>query len=259
LGVIADLERARVELRSRRFGRSLEILAETGSTNDDARAALERGALDGHTIVADRQSAGRGARGRVWSSPGGSDLYFSIVSRAHIDLSRSPPLTLAIGLGVARAIEALAQREARVKWPNDVLLGGRKCAGILVEASARGAMLEGAVIGIGIDVNREDFDPELDVIATSMKRERGERFDRATVLARALESVEEEVDRFVASGPASIVDRVGARLAWIGERASSDDVEGLVLGLAPSGALRMRTDDGRVREVVSGTLRASPR
>ena len=107
----------------------------------------------------------------------------------------------------------------------------------------------------GIDVNRDRFSDELDPIATSMRRERDALFDRALVLARVLEGVEEEVDRFVAHGPSAIVDRIEARLAFTGERARCDDHVGIVLGLAPSGALSMRLDDGTVREIVSGTLR----
>lgn len=252
-----DLSAGRVAeaLRARRYGRSLEVLAETGSTNDDARAALERGAPDGHVIVADRQLAGRGARGRAWSSPGGTDLYFSIVARVPVELPRLAPLTLAVGLGVAEAASALAPlSRVEVKWPNDVWIDGRKAAGVLVEASARGATLEGVVIGVGVGVNRERFEGELEETATSLRRATGEPFDRASVLARVLESIEGEVDRFAAHGPAVIVPRVEARLALRGERVTCDEVEGLLLGLAPTGALRLDTGEG-VRELVAGTLR----
>lgn len=250
-----DLARVAEALCTRRYGRSLELLAETGSTNDDARAALERGAPDGHVVVADRQQRGRGARGRSWDSPGGTDLYFSIVSRVPLDLAKLPPLTLAVGLGLAHAADALAPRASvAVKWPNDLLLDGRKCAGVLVEASARGATLEGVVIGIGLDVNRERFSDELSNVATSLRRATGHPHDRATVLARVLEHVENEVDRFVAEGAAALVSRVDPRLAFRGARVRCDEIEGVVVGLAPSGALRLRTDAG-VRDVVAGTVR----
>lgn len=254
--MIADLDPDRIaaELRTHRYGRSIAVLAETGSTNDDARAALERGAPDGHVVVADRQSAGRGSRGRAWSSPGGTDLYLSIAARVPLPPARLAPLTLAVGLGVSVAIEALIERATQVKWPNDVLAGDRKLSGILVEASTHGARLDGVVIGIGVDVNRDSFAPELAELATSMKRVRGQGLDRAIVLARVLEHVEEELDRFVAHGPSAIVDRVQARLALIGERVLCDDVEGTLLGLAPDGALLIRTEEG-VRPIVSGTLR----
>ncbi len=253
----ADLSAHRVAeaLRTRRYGRSLEVREETGSTNDDARAALDAGAPDGHVVVADRQRAGRGARGRAWSSPGGTDLYFSIVARVPVELPRLAPLTLAVGLGVAEAASALAPlSRVEVKWPNDVWLDGRKCAGVLVEASARGATLEGVVVGVGLDVNRERFEGELDGIATSLRRAAGGPFDRAAVLARVLESIEAEVDRFAAHGPGVVVPRVEARLALRGERVVCDEAEGVLLGLAPTGALRLDTGAG-VRELIAGTLR----
>lgn len=256
-----DLTHARIEsaLRTRAYGRSLEVLGETGSTNDDARAALERGAPHGHVIVADRQRAGRGARGRTWSSPGGTDLYFSIALRLSIELPKLPPLTLAVGLGIAEAASTLAPlARVEVKWPNDVTLDGKKHAGVLVEASARGASLEGVVVGVGIDVNRERFDGELEETATSLLLATGAPLDRAAALARVLESIEDEVDRFVAHGAGSIVPRVQARLAMRGERVACDEVEGVLIGLAPSGALRLETERG-VRDVVAGTLRRGRR
>ena len=254
-----DLAPARIEavLTTRRYGRSLEVLAETGSTNDDARAALERGAPDGHVVVADRQRAGRGARGRGWSSPGGTDLYFSIVARVPVELPKLPPLTLAVGLAVAETARALAPRSrVEVKWPNDVWIDGAKHAGVLVEASARGAALAGVVIGVGVDVNRERFDDVAEP-ATSLRLATGAPLDRAEVLARVLASIENEVDRFAAHGAGAIVPRVEARLALRGRRVVCDGIEGTLVGLAPGGALRLATDAG-LREIVAGTLRPVP-
>ncbi len=243
------------ELGTVRYGRSLDVRAETGSTNDDAKRALEAGAADGHVVVADWQRAGRGARGRSWDSPGGTDLYFSIVARVPLAPRQLPPLTLAVGLGVAEAVAPLSPRASvSVKWPNDVWIDGAKCAGILVEASARGHELEGVVIGVGVDVNRTTFPEELRDVATSLRRATGEALERATVLARVLEAVEAEVDRVVAHGPAPLVRRIGARLALRGRPVRCDDVEGTLLGLAPTGALRLETESG-VREVIAGTLR----
>jgi BirA family biotin operon repressor/biotin-[acetyl-CoA-carboxylase] ligase len=242
-------------LEARRYGRSLDVRMETDSTNDDAREALELGASDGHVVVADHQRRGRGARGRRWDSPAGTDLYFSIAARVPLELSKLPPLTLAVGLGLARAAEALAPHtDVAVKWPNDLLIDGLKCAGVLVEASARGASVEGVVIGIGLDVNRVAFDEELAGVATSLRLATGRVHDRATVLARVLDHVEEEVDRFVEHGVAALIPRVDQRLAFRNERVRCDEVEGVMLGLAPSGALRLETAAG-IRDVVAGSLR----
>jgi BirA family biotin operon repressor/biotin-[acetyl-CoA-carboxylase] ligase len=241
-------------LGSRRYGRSLEVKATTGSTNDDARLALEAGRPDGHVIVADHQSSGRGARGRRWESPAGSDLYFSIAARIPLEPRRLPPVTLAVGLGVARALESLGVEAVELKWPNDVWVAKRKCAGILVEAGTRGATLDGVVIGIGIDVNRQRFDDELADVATSLRLATSRRHARGAVLATVLEAVETEVDRLVRFGPDSVLREVDRRLAMRGEVVACDEVEGTLLGLGSSGAIRIGTATG-VRELLAGTLR----
>jgi len=247
---LLDAARITERLTTRRLGRSLDVRAETGSTNDDARAA--EGAPDGHVVVADAQTAGRGSHGRTWASPPGTDLYFSIVLREGLLAARLPPLTLAVGLGVARACEAVTGARFTIKWPNDVRHGERKCAGILVESVSAGARVERVVIGIGLDVNREDFG-ELAGVATSLRRVTGAALDRETVLAEALGCVEEEIDRFLRVGPAAIVPRVEARLAWRGEAVECDGMRGTLEGLHDDGALIVGG-----RAVVAGTLRRAP-
>lgn len=249
----------KLALATARYGRSFTWLEQTGSTNDEARAAAQSGAPNGHVVWADQQLRGRGSSGRSWSSTSGQDLLVSIVDRLPLALPHLPPLTLAVGLGVARAVDTLLEgaRRAEVKWPNDVLLGGKKCAGILVEASTSGSTVESLVIGIGLNVNRLEFEPELHDIATSLRAERpsGAAFDRPLALAELLLAVEREVDRFVACGPAVTVSDLAPRLALIGRRARCGDIEGEVAGVSPSGALLMRTADG-TRELHAGRLSA---
>ncbi|HET6332679.1 MAG TPA: biotin--[acetyl-CoA-carboxylase] ligase [Polyangiales bacterium] len=258
-----ELDASRVEpyLQTQRYGRSLRALDVTGSTNDDARADAASGAASGHVVLADMQSSGRGSNGRAWSSPRGQDLFFSIVDRPAVSLPQLPPLTLAVGLGVAEAVESVVGTPGacQVKWPNDVWLNGKKCAGILVETSALGSTVESVVIGIGLNVNRLEFDEELRDIATSLRATSSERppFDRPLVLAKVLFAVEHQVDRFVAEGPASIVQALEPRLAMIGERAVCGEIEGVVTGVSSSGALLMRTERGVV-EVHAGRLMPLP-
>ncbi|MCB9593577.1 MAG: biotin--[acetyl-CoA-carboxylase] ligase [Sandaracinaceae bacterium] len=247
-----DARRIASLLATERFGRSLDVRERTGSTNDDARDATD--APDGHVVLADAQDAGRGARGRSWASPGGTDLYFSIVvRRPGIELARLPPLTLAVGLGVARACQAHTRAELSLKWPNDVVHADAKLAGILVESVSIGATLERVVIGVGVDVNRTDFG-DLAPIATSLRGITGEPLDRERVFADALLGIESEVDRFLAHGSAAIVPRVEARLAWKGREVDCDGARGVLLGLREDGALRLATPTGE-RPIVSGTLR----
>jgi BirA family biotin operon repressor/biotin-[acetyl-CoA-carboxylase] ligase len=254
---VSDLSPASVSqaLRTARYGRSLRVLAETDSTNDDARADAEAGASGGHLVLADRQRRGRGSQGRAWSSPAGTDLYFSIVERARLEPSRLPPLTLAVGVGVAEAVEALVRRggRTRVKWPNDVWLDDRKCAGILVEAAAAPGEKQTAIIGIGLNVNRLSWPEEIRQTATSLCQATGVVFDRATVLARTLQAVEQWVDGFVADGPRPVVAALRERLALRGRRVSCGAVSGILLDVADSGAAVIETDAGP-QEVIFGTL-----
>jgi BirA family biotin operon repressor/biotin-[acetyl-CoA-carboxylase] ligase len=257
---MSDLSRARIEerLTTARLGRSLELKSTTESTNDDARAAAGRGAPDGHVVVADAQTRGRGSRGREWLSPPGSDLYLSIV--AHVDLppAQLPPLTLAVGLATALTLEPLlgGPRRAAVKWPNDVWVAQRKLAGVLVESASMGERVAPLVLGIGINVNRTSFPAALSVPATSLALERGGALlDRSSVLAALLNELEPWLDRFVAQGAAPIIAAIAERLALKGERAECEGVVGVVEGIAPSGALLLRDERG-LHAVSAGTLRA---
>lgn len=257
-------------LETRAYGRSLEVHARTGSTNDDARLAADRGAHRGHVVVADAQSAGRGSRGRVWSSPGGRDLYVSIVERVALPPRLLAMITLAVGLGVRDACAALLSRHLRrggvepptvhVKWPNDVWIGARKVAGILVESSSLGETLGPVIVGIGVDVNRSEWPGELRDVGTSLAEQAGGPLDRAEALALVLREVERRVDALVAGGPEGPRELVAAlrpHLALVGETVMVDDVVGTLVGLDEDGVVRIRTSDGD-RRVLSGTLRAVP-
>lgn len=244
-------------LTTARLGRSLTLLPVTESTNDDARRAASEGAPDGHVIVADAQTRGRGSRGRTWLSPPGQDLYLSIVAQLPLPPASLPPLTLAVGLAAAESLDPLLaplDLRASVKWPNDAWVGGRKLVGVLVEGASIGDALEPLVIGVGINVNRREFPDDLAVAPTSLGALLGRDQSRAAVLAAFLNRLEPWLDRFVAEGPGPVVSALNARLALRGERAACGDVVGVVEGVALSGALVLRTALGR-RECIAGTLR----
>lgn len=256
----AELARASPLLTTSAYGRSLEVLAETGSTNDDARAAAERGAPRGHVIVADAQRAGRGARGAAWSSPGGTDLYLSIVERLELAPRDVATLTLAVGLGVRSAVATLLATRALhpvvgVKWPNDVRIGARKCAGILVESSSMGERLGPIVIGVGLDVNRAVWPEELRPIATSVAEEAGAPLDRAEALATLLFEIERHVAALVEGGAERTIAALRPHLAMVGTDVEIDGRAGVLEGIDDDGLLLLR-EPGGLRRVASGTLRA---
>lgn len=250
-----SVELVREQLKTSRYGRSLELKESTASTNDDARAAASAGAPDGHVVVADTQTRGRGAHGRTWISPPGKDLYLSIVAHVPVALEQLPCLTLAVGLAVADTVDPYLPPglRAQVKWPNDVWLDRKKCAGILVEGASQGDRTLPVVIGIGLNVNRHEFPEGLDTEPASLATFVGET-PRAEVLACLLENVETWVDRFVSLGSAPVVESLNARLALRGEPVWVDDLKGVVDAVQLSGALLLRTDAGP-RELFAGTLR----
>lgn len=247
-----DLADIRSMLFTRYVGRSIRVLDETGSTMDDARAALEQGRPVGHVVVADTQTAGRGTHGRTWTSPRGDDLYFSIALRPKLPLAQSGTLTLAIGLAIADAVDAcLGADTARVKWVNDVLVRGKKLAGILVESRSTGETLDHAIVGVGLNCNRGAFEGELAGRATSLRIERGAPVARAEILADVLARIERAVDDLERSGHGPVVGALASRLAYVGEEVDVDGVRGRVRGVTERGGLRLLTPSGDV-ELLAG-------
>jgi len=141
----------------------------------------------------------------------------------------------------------------KIKWPNDIWLDGKKCAGILVESRSAGPKLDYAVIGVGLNVNRDRLDPTLRNIATSMRLATGRRFERAAVLASVLDAMESEIQTLASGNSNGLAKRVQQHLVGRGEAARIDGCDGTLVGLAPSGALQMLID-GKHREFRNGTL-----
>lgn len=167
--------------------RELRYLADVGSTNDAVLALASSGAREGTAVLAGRQHAGRGRRGRQWFSPPGAGIYLSVLLRPE----RSSPvslLTLASGVAVARAIKATTALPVELKWPNDVVIGRpwRKIAGVLCEASGAAGHLDAVVVGVGINVGLTAFPPELSRRATSLEAELGRSVDRPAVVVECL-------------------------------------------------------------------------
>jgi BirA family biotin operon repressor/biotin-[acetyl-CoA-carboxylase] ligase len=169
-----------------------------------------------------------------------------------------PPLTLAVGLGVAEATDALLRDSgaptSQLKWPNDVLVGGKKCAGVLIEASTLGDSLDALVIGVGLNVNRKQFPDALQTSATSLRlASSGQTFDRTQALGVLLRNVERWVDAFVSQGAAAVAEALRPKLAWLGRRVLCDDKLGVVRGVDPSGALLLETANGII-SVIAGRI-----
>lgn len=249
-GVNEDLTRAPdlVAASGSSLGRPMVLLAETSSTNDLATRAARDGAPHGATWVAEQQTQGRGRRGHTWLSPAGENLLFSVLLRVPCAPARIPPIALVAGLAVRDAIAAATGVEIAIKWPNDVLVGSRKVAGVLVEAVTIGSRVEGVVIGIGINVHTRSFPEEIVGIATSVAlvaTSSSPPADRASILASVLSSLDRDVHVVVGRGLGLLHGRLQQSDALRGHRVRSDSGdEGVASGIDEDGRLLVRRDDG---------------
>lgn len=244
------------------FGQTILHYASVDSTNARALDLAEEGALHGETVIAEEQTKGRGRRGRTWASPKGVNIYLSVVLRPALTAERAAELTLVAAVAVAEVVRELGV-EARIHWPNDILVGRRKLAGILCEMATRqDGSVRFAVLGVGINVNArlEDFPDEVRPLATSVAMELGRKVDRAVLCARLLGKLEEWYDRHGEEGLAPVLARWRALSGTLGARVSVQldgerEVTGIAVDLDDSGALLLRDAQGTVHRVVSGEVR----
>lgn len=244
---------------------AVHLFARTGSTNDVARARAEAGAPAGTVVVAEEQSAGRGRSGRRWVSPPGVGIWLSVVLRPAA-LPAPGLLPLRVGLAAAAALDPFtAPASAQVKWPNDLLLAGRKLGGILCEGSWEGERPAFVVAGIGLNVGHhpDDFPEELRALATSLRTATGwapPRHEVAGALVRALASLPDPLPATLSPGELSEMERRDAlrgREVEVSGDPSAPTLRGTALGVTPEGALLLRTPAGVLRPVLSGTVRPS--
>lgn len=238
------------------FCRAFTVIESTTSTNDDLLKESRDGAPDGRVLIADQQLGGRGRVGRTWSSPAGVNLYMSVLLRPELeDVAALTPLALVAGLAVAESARATAGVDAQVKWPNDVLIKGRKVAGILMEAAEGRSGRPALVIGIGLNVNQPTFPEELADIATSLTIETGRSFSRSLVAAGLLSRLHARVSQAFEDGIEPVLDEWTALSSTIGRRVRPQDCpEGTALSVDTSGALVVRDDSGEVHRVIAGLI-----
>ena len=240
---------------------SVDWHASLPSTMDAAREAADRGAAEGLVVIADRQTAGRGRRGRVWSSPPGAGLYLSFVLRPPQTMTGQPLslLTLAAGVAVRAAILRACGVAADLKWPNDLLAGGRKLAGILAESAGLATAASAIVLGIGVNAGRAALPADVEERATSLEAETGAPIDRARVLEEICAAVLSTYAALRDGGANDILrewrsaapSAVGALVEW----SSSTGVrQGVTAGIDDHGALLVRVGAG-VERVISGDVR----
>ena len=243
------------------FGKGdIAYFRDTDSTNVRAEHLAKEGALEGTVVVAETQTQGRGRRGRTWYSPTGDGIYVSIILRPRLSPNEAPKLTLMASVAAAETLLSLTPARASIKWPNDILIGGRKVAGILTEISAEMDRIHYVIVGLGMNVNMHDksFPLEIRDRATSIFMETGEACPRIKLLRAYLEFFEMHYETFKTEGFGPIMNRWRELTDVMGKRIAVDLIDhaytGVVLDVDDDGFLILQDNEGALRKIVSGDV-----
>jgi BirA family biotin operon repressor/biotin-[acetyl-CoA-carboxylase] ligase len=261
-GVLAPLEESaiRAGLMTRRIGATIHLFQEVDSTNDEAATLAGRGEADGTIVIAEAQRLGRGRMGRRWQSPRGLGLYLSVILRPTIPPHDAPVLTLMGAVAGTEAIERTTGLITALKWPNDLIVHGRKVGGMLGEMAVEGSSLLHVILGIGINVNQTeaDFDGELRQIAGSLRVEVSHPVDRTALVRSFCESLDGWYERFLCDGPLPILEHARRRCLTLGRqvtaRSGDQEVSGLAIEMDDEGRLVIRDASGGLHRLLAGDV-----
>ncbi|WP_281713723.1 biotin--[acetyl-CoA-carboxylase] ligase [Anaerotignum lactatifermentans] len=246
-------------LKTKTMGQTIYFYEETDTTNNRARELALEGAPEGTLVVAEKQTAGRGRRGKVWESPLGTGIWMSLVLRPQIMPAEASVLTLLCGLATAEAIEAETGLSAGIKWPNDILINGKKAVGILTEMDCEMSEVHFVIPGIGINVNTASFPPEIAEIATSLYLECGKTVSRRRLVHKVLERLEEHYETFLRTGSfAAMLEDYRKHCITLGKEVhvlGREPFFAEALDITPEGELLVRrADNGKEEVVFSGEV-----
>jgi BirA family transcriptional regulator, biotin operon repressor / biotin---[acetyl-CoA-carboxylase] ligase len=249
----------RAELPHAEIGHKIVHYFRIDSTNSAALALNAHDGPHGTVVVAEEQTAGRGRLGRNWYSEKSSGIYASIILRPPLSPVSAPILTLLAGVAVHHAVGSAAGLDADIRWPNDVLVNGKKVCGILTEMKAEVDRLHMVVLGIGINVNHSSMPEELQEIATSLAIESGRRYARLQVLAELLRGVEHYYHMLLKEGPAAILREWSKASSYaegkqVRVKAGGTGYTGVTTGLNATGGLKICREDGRQELLVAGEI-----
>jgi BirA family transcriptional regulator, biotin operon repressor / biotin---[acetyl-CoA-carboxylase] ligase len=252
-----DLLRKR--LKGNLFGKRVFHFFKTDSTNRVAMELGYAGEPEGTVVMAEAQTAGRGRSGRTWHSERGTGLYFTVLLRPRLSPAQAPLLTMLAGVSAHAAVAAQTGLIPELKWPNDLLLNGKKLGGILTEMHAEPNQVRFVIVGIGINVNQEKFPAELSSIATSIRKESGRSSFRLELLVRLLTQFESDYNRFLREGPSFVIDRFEsvssfARGRRVRVNTGVETYLGTTSGLSPEGLLLVARDNGPLTTVIAGDV-----
>lgn len=240
-------------------GRTILYLEETDSTNEYVKRIAGEGAAHGTLVMAEKQHAGKGRRGRAWDSPAGSGIFMSLLLRPQIKPEHASMLTLVTALSVSYAIEDVSGLKPMIKWPNDLVVNKKKVTGILTEMSAEPGQIHYVVIGIGINVNMEEFPQEISQTATSLRLEAGHELSREALVAAFLNYFEEHFKKFAETSDLSLLmEEYNERLINRGNTVRildpAGEYTGRALGINETGGLLVEKEDLSVEIITSGEV-----
>ncbi len=249
----------RQHLKGSLFGKRIYHFFKTDSTSRVALELGHAGEPEGAVVIAEEQTAGRGRVGRAWHSERASGIYATLLLRPRLAPVQAPILTMMAGLSARAAIQTQTGLSVDLKWPNDLLINGKKAGGILTEMHAEPNAIRFVIIGMGLNVNQEKFPGELATIATSLRAETGRQHSRLELLVQLLREFENDYNRFLREGPASIIERFTTVSSFAqGKRVrvtnGSESFTGITAGLGPEGLLQVKLDDGQVVTVIAGDV-----
>ena len=242
------------------IGRDIRVFQETTSTNDVVEKLAHDGVKEGVVVFAESQTRGRGRMGRKWISPPGKGLWFSVLLRPNFHPQEATRLTIASATALRRAIVGLTGLQPEIKWPNDLLIWGKKVAGILTELSAELDRVRHVILGIGVDVNpvSSDFPEAVRSIATSLKIASGRHVSRAELAVAILREFDHDYARVCSGAFAALADEWEEHCTTLGRQVSirlgQREVRGCAESLSPEGELLVRTEHGHLERVVGGDV-----
>ena len=246
-------------MKTRWAGRNIVYFTETDSTNLRIKQLGDEGAPEGTLAVADFQSAGRGRRGRSWDSPAGSSIYMSVLLRPRTAPDRAPMLTLVMACSVAEGIMDCEDVEVQIKWPNDIIINGRKLVGILTEMSTQIDYINHVTVGVGINVNMTEFPEEIRATATSLRLETGHVVRRAPLIAAVTARLEKNYEVFLQTEDMSgLMEKYSSLLVNRGKEVmvlgAKEQYRAYAVGINNTGELIVRREDGTEEAVYAGEV-----
>ena len=242
------------------IGRDIQVFEETTSTNDVMEKLARDGVKEGAVVFAESQTKGRGRLGRKWISPERKGLWFSVLLRPDLRPQEATQLTVASATALRRAIAAETGLQPEIKWPNDILIDGKKVAGILTELSAEVDRVKHIILGMGVDVNQDasELPLELRKTATSLKIERGEMISRAELAVAILRALDEDYARICGGKFTAVADEWESHCATIGKNVTvligDRKIRGRAESLDDDGALLVRTEHGHLERIIGGDV-----